>query len=72
VGDQEHRAAVRGGEHVAHEGSRRRAVEMGRRLVQDEHRGVRQQGAGDCDPPALTAGELASVLAHGRVPAARQ
>src|SRR5690349_14291848 len=39
------------------------------RLVEDEHRGAAEQGPGDADPLPLTAGELAALLAHGRVPA---
>ena len=65
-------ALARRREDVAHQCGRGRPVEMGGGLVEDEHRGLRRQGAGDGDPPALTAGELASLLADGRVPALRQ
>ena len=45
----------------------RLGVEVGGRLVEDEHRRVREQRPGDDEALTLTAGELRSLLAHERV-----
>jgi hypothetical protein len=39
------------------------AVERAGRLVEDQHAGIGQQGAGDADPLALAAGQLQPPLA---------
>src|SRR5215211_1697846 len=44
-------------------------VEVGGRLVEHEHRRIREQRAGDDEALALTTGELAALLADERVPA---
>ena len=47
-------------------------VEAGRGLVEDQHRRVGEQRAGDRDPLALAAGEVAAALADVGVVAVRR
>ena len=72
MGDNDDRVA--GHEPADHHEQALRAgrVQAGGRLVQDQHRGVPQEGPGQADPLALAAGQRAAALADGRVVAARQ
>ena len=45
---------------------------MRSRLVEHEDRSIREEGAGESDPLALTPGHLSTLLADERVPAVRQ
>src|SRR3546814_1782925 len=49
-----------------------RGVEMGGRLVQDQYRGILEEGAGDRDTLALAAREAGAALADRRVQAVGQ
>jgi hypothetical protein len=72
VGDQQDRASARGGEDVAQERLRGLGIQVGGRLVEDQHRSACEQGAGEDDPLALAPGQLAARLADARVPACGQ
>ncbi len=70
--DQEDRATIGRFEHVADERLGGRFVEVRGRLVEEEHRSVREQRSCDDEALALTAGELRSLLADERVEPVRQ
>ena len=70
--DQQHGPAAGGGEDVLDQPLGGRRVEVRGRLVEHEHRRVREQGAREDDPLALAARELAALLADERVEAVRE
>ena len=72
VGDQQHRAIAGGGEDVVDERAGGGRIEVGGRLVEHQHGRVGQQRAGEHDPLALAARELAALLADERVQPVRQ
>lgn len=72
VGDQQRGAAVGGVEDVGEHGGRGLRVEPLGRLVQDEHRWVGEQGAGQEKTLALTARHGGAVPAEQSVPAVGQ
>jgi len=53
VRDQQHRLPLARSEHVVHQVARGVGVEVRGGLVEDEHRSVREQRAGDEDPLPL-------------------
>ena len=69
MGDQQNAATGNRCEHVADELARGVRIEMGRRLIEDEHRRVREQRTRDDDPLPLSPGQLATALADPRVDA---
>jgi len=70
--DQEHGAAVRRREDIAHERLGCGRVEVGGGLVEDQHRRIGEQGARQSQPLALAAGQGRAVRAGRGVPPARQ
>ncbi len=65
--DQEDGAVAGRVEDVGDERLRRVRVEVRRRLVEEEHRRVREKGSRDDEPLPLAAGEPPSLLPHERV-----
>ena len=70
--DEEHRSLLGGAEDIVHEGLGGRRVEVGGRLVQDQHGRVREQCTGQNDALTLTARELRALLAHAGVDPVRK
>ena len=69
MGDEQHRPVGGAVEDVVDQALGGRRVQVGGRLVEHEHRRVREQRAGDDQALALATGELAALLADEGVPA---
>src|SRR6266542_2732990 len=70
--DEQGRAAGRDREQVSGEGSAGCWVEVGGGLIEHEHGRIREQGPGQGEPLAFTAGQGRAVRADAGIPALRQ